>query len=75
MYPFLIREGEYLKQELIRCKIYVPTLWKGALNFPELNQFASHWIKDLVLLPIDQRYDEKDMQYISDIVLEIMGDR
>ncbi len=75
MYPFLIKEGEYLKQELIRRKIYVPTLWKEALDFPELNRFASHLVKDLVLLPIDQRYDEKDMQYISDIVLQIMEDR
>lgn len=75
MYPFLIKEGEYLKQELIRRKIYVPTLWKEALDFPELNRFASHLVKDLVLLPIDQRYGEKDMQYISDIVLQIMEDR
>ena len=35
MYPFLIKEGEYLKQELIRRKIYVPTLWKEVLDFPE----------------------------------------
>lgn len=74
MYPFLIKEGEYLKQELIRRKIYVPTLWKEALDFPELNRFAKHLVKDLILLPIDQRYNENDMQYILDILLGIMGE-
>lgn len=73
MYPLLVDDGMEIKENLIRNKIYVPILWPGVEKFSELNEFERNLISDLVLLPIDQRYDEKDMQYISDIVLGIMG--
>lgn len=71
MYPLLIEDGDWIKQELIRRKIYVPTLWKEALHFSELNEFAKCLVENLVLLPIDQRYNGKDMQYISHVLLKI----
>lgn len=73
MYPLLIEDGDWIKKELIRYKIYVPTLWKEALHFSELNEFAKCLVENLVLLPIDQRYNEKDMRYISHVLLKIMG--
>lgn len=75
MYPLLLEDGDWIKQELIRHKIYVPTLWKEALHFSELNEFAKYLVENLVLLPIDQRYNEKDMQYISRVVIKIMEDK
>lgn len=74
MYPLLLEDGDWIKQELIRRKIYVPTLWKEAMHFSELNEFAKCLVENLVLLPIDQRYDKKDMQYISGVVMKIMED-
>lgn len=72
MYPLLISNGATLKQQLIQLKIYVPTLWKEALNFPDMNKFARNLVENLVLLPIDQRYNEKDMEYIARVVLGLI---
>lgn len=60
-----------MKRELISRKIYIPTLWPGVDGFSELNDFERRLIRDLVLLPIDQRYDTEDMRYIARTVLQI----
>lgn len=73
MYPLLIENGGKIKKELIDNKIYIPTLWPGVEKFDELNEFERDLINNLVLLPIDQRYNEKDMQYISHVLLKISG--
>lgn len=71
MYPFMIEGGTEIRKELIKKKIYVPTLWPGVEEFSELNDFERRLIHDLVLLPIDQRYDAEDMRYIAQAVLQI----
>lgn len=65
MYPLLVENGKLLKEYLISLKIYVPTLWKG-LKEEVLNNFEKDILNNLVLIPIDQRYNIKDMQYILD---------
>ena len=72
MYPFLLENGKEVKQKLINEKIYVPTLWPGVEKFSELNPFEKQLISNLVLLPIDQRYDVNDMQYIGQRVLKLI---
>lgn len=72
MYPLLIAEGNRIKKELIKQKIYIPTLWPGVEDFPELNDFERDLVENLVLLPIDQRYNEKDMEYIAHVVLGLI---
>lgn len=64
-YPLLIKEkGRALKKELVEDKIFVPTLW-GDIELPfRRNKFEEEMSEDCVFLPLDQRYDEKDMKYI-----------
>ncbi len=64
-YPLLIKEkGVTLKKSLVASKIYVPTLW-GDIDLPqERNGFEKEMSEDCVFLPLDQRYNEKDMKYI-----------
>lgn len=69
MYPLLVQNGSNLKKKLISNKIFVPTLWPGLDKF-ELNDFEKRIFYDLVLLPIDQRYNKEDMKYIIKIVKE-----
>ena len=66
-YPLLIEEGSLLKKYLIKNKIYVPTYWEDIREYLSKNSdFELHLIENLVCLPIDQRYEEKDMLYIID---------
>lgn len=64
-YPLLIKgKGSMLKKSLIANQIYVPTLW-GDIDLPqERNEFEKEMSEDCVFLPLDQRYNEKDMKYI-----------
>ena len=59
-----------VKLKLIEEKIYVPTLWPGVLDFNNLTQFERNLVDNLVLLPIDQRYDIEDMEYIVKVVMK-----
>ncbi len=64
-YPFLYDSVE-LRAKLIENKIYVPMLWKNALETAESNSFEHYLTKNLFALPIDQRYSLNDMQFILD---------
>lgn len=61
LYPLLKKNGKQIKERLIEEKIYVPTLWPGVENIAYENSFERRLVSDLILLPIDQRYDEGDM--------------
>ena len=70
LYPFLLQGfGWKLKKKLVNEKIYVPTLWNGEDLMNCGNDFELTMSNDAVFLPIDQRYDQKDMEYISDCLL------
>lgn len=60
MYPLLIKRAEEIREILIKEKVFVPILWPNALE----NELA----KDIIPLPIDQRYNKEDMEYICKII-------
>ncbi len=64
-YPFLI-EHETLRQQLLEQSIFVPTYWPGLPldNAP----FEAALVKNLLPLPVDQRYGISDMQRIVNII-------
>lgn len=70
MYPLLIDNGAEIKEKLISRKVYIPTLWPGVSEFDGINNFEKDLANNLVLLPIDQRYNRKDMCYILSIIKE-----
>ena len=70
MYPLLVENGNIIKQMLNKNKIYIPTLWPELQNI-SLNEFEKRLLNDLVLLPIDQRYDFDDMEFILDTIYKI----
>lgn len=72
MYPLLMKDGNRVKRELIKRKIYVPTFWSEVLDRCKENEYEYKLANDLVLLPVDQRYTRDDMQYIIDNVLNII---
>lgn len=63
-YPFLVPNGFDVKKRLIENKIYVPTYWPNVLEWSKPKSIAYNLTKNLVCLPIDQRYGEIEMQII-----------
>ena len=51
-------------------KIYIPILWPSV--FHSVNKSDIEWMmtENILPLPIDQRYDNKDMEYICKEVLQ-----
>ena len=71
-YPLLISDhGEKIKSELVKKKIFVSTLWKGKELLEKGNEFEINMSDNAVFLPIDQRYDEEDMRFLANTVLEM----
>lgn len=66
-YPF-ITDDDKLKDYLIENKIYVATYWSEVLERVKEDSFEYSLVKKLVPLPIDQRYNNKDMDHIVGII-------
>lgn len=67
-YPFLIEHGEKLKDCLLERHIYANDYWQEVLSRVPPARFDYKLAKNLIALPIDQRYTETDMRFIAQIV-------
>lgn len=68
VYPFLSENGEDLKKKLISNKIFVATYWPNVFEWCTKNSLEYDLAKNLVPLPIDQRYGSDEMNRIIKIV-------
>jgi hypothetical protein len=66
-YPFQTNKND-LRKKLIQNKIFVPTYWTDAIQRVN-SSWAQAMIHNLLPLPIDQRYSDKDMMKIVSVVL------
>lgn len=67
VYPYLTNDPE-LRHRLIDNKIYVATYWPNALDWCSILDWEYLLTKNLVSIPIDQRYEDNEMQNIVDIL-------
>lgn len=67
MYPFLCNNGEKLRKYLQANNIYSQMLWPN-VEWNGCDDNEVHIARQMVLLPIDQRYSEEEMQYIIDTI-------
>lgn len=63
-YPLYIENGNELRKKLIANKIYIPTLWPNVITDELKATLEYDMALNILPLPCDQRYDEKDMEYI-----------
>lgn len=68
VYPLLVKDGEHLKKELISHKIFCATYWPNVLSDSDSNEWETYLVKNLIPIPVDQRYDRNDMQRIIDVI-------
>ena len=61
MYPLYIQDASGIREALAKERIFVPTLWP---NVAEKNDgsVAYDFAKNILPLPVDQRYKEPDMK-------------
>lgn len=71
IYPLLVNKNG-LREYLIENNIFVSRWWKRVMDFSESTEFEKRLSQFLIPLPIDQRYSEKDMEYIAKKVLEFL---
>jgi hypothetical protein len=72
MYPFLTRDASPIRKAMQQRKVYVPTLWPGSAK---LDGMSGRLSRDILPLPIDQRYGADDMNYVCDLLLELLDAR
>ena len=66
-YPFLIKDKD-LRYKLIDKKLFNPFWWKHVLEITEEFEIENRLSKYTVMLPIDQRYELKDILNIAKLV-------
>lgn len=75
MYPFLVENGSFLRQRLRNEKIYIPTLWPSVFEITEPDDLEYKMAKNILPLPIDQRYGIDDMNYMAGRIQELGGNK
>ena len=71
-FPLLLPNGEKIRKLLIKKKIYTPILWKNLKKNKQFS-FECHLAKNCIFLPIDQRYNIKDINYICTNLIKIIN--
>lgn len=68
VYPFL-NDQENLRNDLIKNKIFVAQYWPNVLEWVKRESIEFEFATKMIFLPIDQRYNENDMNYITSFIL------
>lgn len=68
MYPYYIENGNYVRKKLLERNIYIPTLWPDVFTICDEEELEYHMATDILPLPVDQRYDDSDMNYIIQVI-------
>ena len=68
VYPYYVENGANLRQYLIDNQIFCARYWPNVLEWCKPDDFEYQLTKNLVCIPIDQRYGEEEMEYIIRII-------
>lgn len=69
VYPLMIDMPE-LRQKLIEQKIYIATYWPNVFEWCKEESNEYYFAKNILPLPIDQRYGIEEMNKIVNLILE-----
>lgn len=71
VYPYLASMKGF-REKLIETKVFVARYWPNVLKWCLPTDWEYQLAENLVCIPIDQRYNEQDMQVIIDLVKRIV---
>ena len=75
MYPLLVKDGAAIRKILQKEKIYIPTLWPYVLENCVSDSFEYRLASDTLPIPVDQRYDSQDMEYLVEVIRRVSTQR
>lgn len=73
MYPLMIENGAAVRKRLQSEKIYIPTLWPTVFEVADENSLEYKMAENILPLPIDQRYEIDEMEFIVQEVLKCIS--
>ena len=68
VYPFFVENGAQLRKHLIDHQVFCARYWPDVMEWCKPGEWEFQLAENLVCLPIDQRYDENDMNCIIEII-------
>ena len=68
MYPLFVRNGFEVRNMLLQKRIYIPILWPNVLKDCGKETQEYSFALNILPLPVDQRYDLEDMEFIAEEV-------
>lgn len=68
MYPCCLGDAEGVREKLASESIYIPTLWPNILDECKEGSVAFRYARNVLPLPIDQRYEAGDMERVAKLV-------
>lgn len=63
-YPLLVNDGPAARSRLAKRGVFVAMLWPEVAESASRGSVARRFARDILPLPVDQRYGRNDMQYI-----------
>lgn len=72
IYPLLVK-SDSLRSELVSRRVYIPQWWKAVIEDYRSNEWERYLSRYVIPLPIDQRYNPSDMEYISKLITTILN--
>lgn len=73
MYPLYIKGGAEIRKSLQQKKIYIPILWPDVFDICDEMELEYDMAKNVLPIPVDQRYGIEDMKYLIKEVQKIGG--
>jgi len=67
-FPMLVEDRASLQAHLVKNSIYAPVVWPKADCLGKVCQEVEYLYQHLLCIPIDQRYDEDDMQRVIETI-------
>lgn len=75
MYPFYNEKSELIREHLLKEQVYVPKLWREVEDKMDADSTEYKFAKNIIPLPVDQRYGLPEMEKIVSIILRCIGVR
>ena len=69
-YPLWLQNGAEVRKALQKDKIYIPTLWPNVFKEQWEGFMEYEFAKNILPIPVDQRYNTDDMEYILQLLQE-----
>lgn len=70
MYPLYVENGSSVRKILQQDKIYISTLWPDVFELCSQDELEYRMAENILPIPVDQRYTEKDMNYIVNKIFD-----